>query len=188
LGEGLALDPAVLDYLRARQCVAQWRDVLHALGEEFSQHLPPADLRRVMRRVGRRFAESVPLPDCRDLADLQIAMNNVWHRTDWGWVILQESADTLLIEHKASPLAAFGRDASDWSPALLEGIYERWFEALGAGDRLTVSQGGDLDDSGSVVFRFGPAGPLPRADKKPPPAPSAGWRFGGRWSRGAAHE
>jgi len=166
--------------------------MLRALGEEFSQHLPAADLRRIMRRVGQRFGAAVTLPNCRRVDDLQDAMNDVWHRLEWGWVTLDESSEALNIVHHVSPLIALGDAAAEWSPALLEGVYECWFGSLGAGERLAVSQTGDLDETGVVRFRLGqpaPLSPALRPDPKPLAPSAAGWRGGGggRWARGGSN-
>lgn len=145
---------AELEYLHGRLCIPQWRDFLHAQAEEFRAHLSTADLRGLMHRVGLRFAALHPLGPCASIADLRDAMNAVWKPLDWGLVELddQDSA-ALAIQHICSPLcAAFGQAHLDWTPAFLEGVYQGWMSAAGAGDALQVRL--QLADAGTGSLRF----------------------------------
>lgn len=150
------LDQTILEYLGNRQASKQWKGFLGALAQEFASQLPEADLRALMRRVGRRFADISSLGACHTLDDLQFAMSKVWMASDWGWVTVEEKNDALLLSHHCSPLhAALGQQAAPWAPAFLEGAYQRWFEQLGSGEHLSVTQTSELDALGCVQFRLG---------------------------------
>ena len=56
--------------------------------------------------------------------------------------------------HPGPLRTAFGEDASAWSPALLEGIYAQWFEALGMDSTLRLSQRGDENADCVLVFEL----------------------------------
>ena len=87
------------------------------------------------------MSRSRPLPALELLPDLEAAMNAVWSEMDWGWVELHDAGDSLRIVHHCAPLeAAFGLAARTWSGAVLEGAYEQWLRAAGAGHRLKVRQ------------------------------------------------
>ena len=116
----------------------QWRDFLGALAAEFESELDAAQLRALMVRIGLRFAERHPLPACTTLDALSDALNARWQAIDWGFVELVEAADHLRIRHCCAPLAAFGDGAATWAPGFLEGAYQHWLQALGAG-ALSVS-------------------------------------------------
>lgn len=132
---------AILAYYGEQQVSTQWRDVLHAMAEEFDGQLALPELRALMARIGERFATAKPLGDCATLDELERALNRVWHALDWGWIELVDLTDYLAVRHYCAPIAtAFGQGAAVWASAFLEGAYQYWFSALGAGEHLAVRQ------------------------------------------------
>lgn len=124
----------VPDALASRVCSRQWQGFFHALAAEFTEALSPQDLHALMVRVGQRFAVDHALPPCDTLDALQRAMGQVWDRIEWGSVHLAQQADRLEIRHHLAPLAAaFGSDQASWAGGFLEGVYQTWFAAAGAG-------------------------------------------------------
>lgn len=151
----LRVDQTIVDYLIDSRCSRQWKTFLGVMADEFSSQLPPDDLRALMQRIGGRFADAVPLAPCATLDDLQLAMGKVWVGMDWGWVTIEEEPGALAIRHNCAPLnAAFGHQASGWTPAFLEGVYQRWFAQVGSGGELVVSQASDIDALGCIDFRL----------------------------------
>lgn len=127
------------DYHLRHRCSSQWRPFLAALAQELSTRIEADQARALMRRIGTSIARSAPLPALELLPDLESAMNAVWSGMDWGWVELNDTSDALRIVHHCAPIeAAFGTSSRHWSPAVLEGAYEQWLRAAGAGDRLRV--------------------------------------------------
>lgn len=109
-----------------------------------------------MHRIGVRFADESPLGECQTIDDLQFAMGKVWMGMDWGWVTIEERDNGLLIQHRCPPLtAAFGAGAASWTPAFLQGVYQRWFDLVGATNNLKVTQASEPDLAGCVDFRLG---------------------------------
>ena len=148
------MEPSVVEYFAELQCSRQWKGFLRALSEEFSQQLPEADLKALMRRLGLRFAQGLPLPDCSTLDELQTAMGRIWISQDWGWCALEELPGALRISHYCAPLfTAFGPTSQGWAPAFLEGVYQEWFRQSHAGG-LQVHQMAGPDASGSVELRL----------------------------------
>jgi hypothetical protein len=123
----------LLDYYTSHQASTQWRAFLTALAQEFETQLETAQLRELMARIGVRFADAHPAGACATLDDLASFFNTTWSSLDWGFVNLVEQDDYLAIEHFCAPLAAFGTAAATWTPAFLEGAYQRWLDELGAG-------------------------------------------------------
>ncbi|XAH23249.1 cellulose biosynthesis protein BcsD [Xylophilus sp. GW821-FHT01B05] len=151
------MDNANLEYLSSLQCARQWRGFIQAFAVELGAQHSEADLAVLMRRAGSRFAQGSVLGSCDTLWDLQLAMGRVWIGLDWGWVVLEETADHLRVRHHCSPLlAAFGAGAERWSPAFLEGVYQEWFRQAGAGD-LHVRQAGGFDAAGGIEFHLAAA-------------------------------
>jgi hypothetical protein len=150
------VNPSIVEYLSDRQCSRQWKSFLGALADEFSAQLDVGDLRALMHRVGVRFATQTVLERCQTVDDMQFAMSKIWVALDWGWVSVEEAADHLLITHNCAPLrAAFGPGALQWTPAFLEGVYQRWFQEQGSGTELVVVQHSQPDSAGCVEFRLG---------------------------------
>lgn len=150
------MESAVYTHLSHRLCAHQWRDFLGALAGELTQDLTPNHLRNVMRRTGERFARQHALGGSGTIGDLQAAINRVWHGQDWGWVDISEADDHLALTHYCAPLqAAFGAAYQGWTNGFLEGAYECWMRDLGADAQLRISQAGEPDAVGTVVFRFG---------------------------------
>ena len=115
--------------------------MLGALAQELGSRLDAEGARTLMRRLGASMARRAALPALELLPDLESAMNAVWAGMNWGWVELNDTGDALRIVHHCAPIdAAFGSEGRAWSPAVLEGAYEQWLRAAGAGERLRVHQ------------------------------------------------
>lgn len=147
-----SLSGETAQHLSQLQCSRQWRGFLQALSAEFTQVLSNDELRELMFRVGERFASAHPLGPCTTLSDLQQSMTDVWRSMDWGWVVLAQQKEQLSIVHCCAPLLA-GMDKSnvDWSLGFLQGAYQKWFDAAGAGS-LRVAPGESTDPWGSASF------------------------------------
>jgi hypothetical protein len=142
----------LLDYYTRHQASTQWRAFLTALAQEFETQLETAQLRELMARIGIRFANAHPAGACATLDELASFFNATWSSLDWGFVNLVERDEYLAIEHFCAPLAAFGDAAGAWTPAFLEGAYQRWLVELGAG-ALALRQV-ETGDSRAFEFRL----------------------------------
>ena len=97
------------------------------------------------------MASEFSIGDGSSLLALEAGMNHVWTLLNWGWAEVIEETDSLVIAHHASPLkVAFGADALEWSPALLEGIYSQWFDGLGMDKALRLTQRGAVLEDGQL--------------------------------------
>lgn len=145
-----------IKYYEAQQCSVQWRAFLQAFSVEFAAKGEVRDLRAFMYQLGRTMGGSFSVMDGSSLPALEACMNRIWAELNWGWVQLVEEPDSLVVAHHASPLkTAFGATALDWAPALLEGVYAQWFEALGMDRSLLLSQRGTpLEDGQLFVFQL----------------------------------
>ncbi|MFZ6678241.1 cellulose biosynthesis protein BcsD [Undibacterium sp. Tian12W] len=141
-------------YYEEQQCSVQWRSFLGAFSAEFASKGEPGDLRAFMHQLGRTMAAGFHVDDGSSLQALEACMNKVWSEMNWGWVELVEEADALVVAHHASPLkVAFGEQALEWSPALLEGVYAQWFDGLGMDKSLRLTQrAGVFEDGQLFVF------------------------------------
>jgi len=138
-------------YYENQQCSVQWKAFLKAFSAEFASKGDVKDLRAFMHQLGRTMALEFSIGDGSSLLALEAGMNQVWSQLNWGWTEIVEEVDSLVVAHHASPLKiAFGVDALEWSPALLEGIYSQWFDGLGMDKTLRLSQRGSVLEDGQL--------------------------------------
>ena len=133
-------DDVLLQYYERITCSPQWLEFNRALAAELGAGLPPAELRALFFRIGERVAQSMPVPRCDTLEQLQAAFNARWESIGWGFAALQDNGEHLHITHACSPLAiAFGEPSvDDWAVGFLEGAYQAWFVAQGLPSTLFV--------------------------------------------------
>jgi hypothetical protein len=144
-------------YFRSQQVSLQWSPILFAMANELEAIASPVDLRQLFQKIGARFSEGVAeqFLDIKALPELNDALNDLWARTQWGYVQLQEAPDCIEISHQFSPLyEAFGERAIPWTIGLLEGFYQSIFRKFGAAELLTAQCVG-IDDNGQKLnIRF----------------------------------
>ncbi|MGB6105424.1 MAG: cellulose biosynthesis protein BcsD [Pusillimonas sp.] len=145
-----------VEYLSSQLHSEQWAFFLGAMSQELLHQLSPQDVRSLARNAGMRAGRALSLPECDSLEKMEQAANAHWSRLEWGFVSFEEQSGHLAIEHHLSPLkATMGSDAMHWSAGFLEGVYQEWFLLLGASSELQVTQVGEADESGGLVFRLG---------------------------------
>lgn len=128
--------------------------LLEALLGEARSTATKAQERGFLLAAGQRIADNFPLTGLIELAALEGAMNNVWQMLDLGNVHLSVGTDGIGIEHRRSAhRSALAQPQWDNAePIVLEGVYGRWFAALG-NDRLSLKR---LDSSyDKTRFHYG---------------------------------
>jgi hypothetical protein len=149
---------ATLDtYFRSQQVSLQWSPILFAMATELEAIASTEDLRLLFQKIGIRLSESVveQFIDVKDLSELNDALNDLWARTQWGYVQLQEAPDCIEISHQFSPLyEAFGERAIAWTIGLLEGFYQATFRNFCSTDLLNAQCVGVEDNGHKLNIRF----------------------------------
>ena len=129
----------LLDYYEAGHCAMQWRGFMRALAGEFAEALPTHDLKRLMARIGARYAAEHPIDGCDNLDEWATAANARWQQSDFGYAVLRDHPQHLEIRHYGAPLVrAMGPDSAAWAVGFLEGVYQAWFVQAGMGTGLEV--------------------------------------------------
>lgn len=139
-------DNRALDFLVRERISPQWAEFLLALGSELKEQLDADGLTELMQRVGQRFAAATQLEAGETVEGLQDAFNQVWTKSQWGYVALADEGDQLTIRHTFSPLDAAMDLGYEASAGFLQGVYQQWLEAAGASEGLGVqllAQGAD---------------------------------------------
>ncbi len=113
--------------------VPSWRVYVRALAAELEVLCEPEQRDELLRRVGARMAQSVPLAEAASLEGLEAEMNYALAVLGWGEcrILFDETERCLRVLHLGLPgLGSLG----DWLDATLEGIYGVWFAAQPAAD------------------------------------------------------
>lgn len=122
-------EPATAAYLARRGVASQWRLFLRGLVETLEEHLDTDGRAALLRAVGRRMADAMPLPHCDTLKALESQINNALAAAEWGYCRLAVDVEQrrLLVSHAAAPAIGAGDDADGaWIAAVLEGLYAGW--------------------------------------------------------------
>ncbi|MGF1456557.1 MAG: cellulose biosynthesis protein BcsD [Alphaproteobacteria bacterium] len=110
----------------------QWRDLFISMLEQFDD---PRECAEFMRGAGGQIAESADLGATKSLSDLQHALNDYFHVTEWGWVTMDEQEDFLWLTHGGFP--AIGLEVAGPERAviqILEGFYTSLLNRLAGTD------------------------------------------------------
>ncbi|WP_181378073.1 cellulose biosynthesis protein BcsD [Teichococcus aestuarii] len=153
------MDQAALAYLARRDVSAQWRGFLRALLETLDANLDRNTRNGLLRAVGGRLGQALPLPAATTLAELEARMNAALAELSWGYVsvALDEADRSLRLSHHAAPVVgAPGDEVGSWFATVLEGLYTAWLAAQQgggseAGPQLRVVQ----SEPGLVQLRYG---------------------------------
>lgn len=143
--------PTVLNVLHDPRLSAPWRALLGQFADELERPLTQDELRRLMSRVGQRFAADHPLLAGASTHDHAVNLNAHWATIRCGRVRLVAARDEARLTHYGTQLGFLGASALTGTLAFLEGSYQRWLEAMGAAALSVVRM--DVSEDG-VVFEF----------------------------------
>jgi hypothetical protein len=153
----LADSPTSLRVFAEQHASRQWRDFLVSLVTELDEQVDAADFIALLRRVGTRLAQTLPLPICSTLSELQAVITGVWSGMDWGVAEIREEDKFLTIIHVAYPQIPAGTDRrTTWVVPVLEGVYTNW---LNGQSGETAFKARRLDtrrtDTHAIVLSYG---------------------------------
>ncbi|KWN65875.1 cellulose biosynthesis protein BcsD [Burkholderia ubonensis] len=152
MSEQLSLS-TVFDALHDQLLSQRWPSLLHVLAAECESQLDKDKLRKLMFRIGQRFAANQPLPACTTTQGLAEQLNARWAAIQSGYVELTDENNSVRIAHHGSLLQSFEVDALTWTCAFLQGSYQAWLDALEA-DALSVVRIETSIDSFVLEFRL----------------------------------
>lgn len=153
------MDQAALAYFARRDVSAQWRGFLRALLETLDAHLDRNTRNGLLRAVGARLGQALPLPASATLGELEGRMNAALAELSWGYVAvaLDETDRSLRLSHHAAPAVGVGGDEKgDWLGIVLEGLYATWLAA----QQGAAAEGGPQlrlvrSEPGLILLRYG---------------------------------
>ena len=136
----------------------EWRAFVRGFAEEVDTLASPGERDAMLRGIGRRMSRMLPLPPARDLATLEMEMNDALTALGWGTVRLQLLAPERMLQmtHLDLPrIGSLGAPPGSWLSALLEGLYDGWL-AQQPGHAATLSTRRLADFAGqAVVMSYG---------------------------------
>ncbi len=143
VNDSIPADGVTAAYMARRGVSPQWRLFLRGLVETLDAHLDQPGRVALMRIIGRRMAEDMPLQPCETLSLLEARMNEALAAVEWGFCRIEVDtvARRLVITHAAAPAISAGPDADGaWIGAVLEGLHGGWLaEQPGADAALSVA-------------------------------------------------
>ncbi|MBV9786304.1 MAG: cellulose synthase [Acidisphaera sp.] len=135
----------------------QWRWFLRALIDEIDTFAEGESRDAMLRGVGTRMAQMLPVPQASSIETLEMEMNDLLGAMGWGSVKLElnEAERCLMLKHYGLPrIGAAGDPPGSWLAPILEGLYEGWMsQQPGADDSLSamIQPGGD---PGVITLRY----------------------------------
>lgn len=135
---------------------SQWRDFVLTLIGEMYQSAGSVDAGNFLRHVGSRVAAAKPLDEQPTLEAFEASLNGILQELEWGWVRLAVDNQSVRIVHGAYP--GIMETADYWGQAMaavLEGMYQQWFQVQGGGESLLQVQCIAVSKNGALVFRCG---------------------------------
>jgi hypothetical protein len=109
-----------------------------------------------LAEAGARIADLYPLPEVDGLDELNMAVNSRLDAFKWGRARIDDTRDSLTIDHTALPQAADPGLQGAWADgfcAVLRGLYSQWLCQSGAPSDLIVSLERTIGNS-EAVFRL----------------------------------
>lgn len=134
-----ALDENLLPHLALERVSVQWAGFLGVLSDEMQSRLDVDGFRELLVSMGHRLSQTVELPACSELGDVEVAVNKVWAQFRWGYAKFKDNGQSLVIEHHACPLPAALQLDTDVAAGFLQGAYAGWLRAAGAPSSLELT-------------------------------------------------
>lgn len=133
-----------------------WRTFLRGLAIELDAQAGSDASMAILRGVGQRMADLLPLMSVNSLEALEMEMNMVLAEIGWGrvQVKLHEAERCVTIIHTGLPhVSSAGQPAGTWLAPVLEGLYQGWMGQQPGADGSLRAQIGQYEGD-SVVIRY----------------------------------
>ena len=135
----------------------QWRLFLRALVDEVDSRASPEERDEMLRGVGRRMSQLMPLPGVGTLEALQLEMNDALAAIGWGAVQLtvDEANPALTVVHSDLPrIGSTGTPPGQWLAGLLPGLYDGWFAQQPGSQNSLRTERVSVASGAGVMLRY----------------------------------
>lgn len=133
-----------------------WFDLLSVIVDRMLQNAGEAESYEFLQHVGEQLAVRFPLKEALTVQALEMQMNLVLARFNWGFVDIQPQENALLLTHEALPAGDGWLDERHWQGAMgavLTGLYLHWLHEQG-GSRQVPLICERATDGVSLCFRY----------------------------------
>lgn len=144
-----------LNFLLSERVSKRWACFLLSFSVEMQSQLSSIEYRNLLRSMGMKMAEQLPIGENDTVESLQENINKQLKNIQWGYVKLVDTGAVLSIHHYLNPLSEMLNVDSEISGGFLEGVYEKWFRSTGASEELSVRQVLGSATATTVEYQFG---------------------------------
>lgn len=144
-----------IEYHRYHQTVPGWYNLVTAFANTMFMTASERDCYAFMRYAGENFAREFSLSPSATIGEMEINVNVLMHKWNWGQVDIQPEGASIKIIHYALPKFDGTISESRWIKILSElfiGIYSVWLREQGAHEKITLMC--ETFSAERLVFRY----------------------------------
>lgn len=133
-----------------------WFDLLSLIIGGMIDNAGEEESHAFLHNIGENLAARYPLPAVRSVQDLEIQVNLLLSRFNWGFADIQPQQSAVIIQHLALPASDGSLEQARWQSALaavLCGLYSRWLREQGGSPLVPLVCDSTAQDS-TLTFRY----------------------------------
>lgn len=133
----------VMAWFQQQQTPAGWFDLLLIMIDGMLNNAGELESQPFLRQMGEALADRYPLPESETVGQLEVNINQLLSRFQWGFVSVDVGDDGLRLRHRALPVSRDDARRVPWCNAfcaILEGLYSRWLQRQGGGAHVVLQR------------------------------------------------
>ena len=133
----------VMAWFQQQQTPAGWFDLLLIMIDGMLNNAGELESQPFLRQMGEALADRYPLPESETVGQLEVNINQLLSRFQWGVVSVDVGDDGLRLRHRALPVSRDDARRVRWCNAfcaILEGLYSRWLQGQGGGAHVVLQR------------------------------------------------
>ncbi|ENJ8544224.1 TPA: cellulose synthase [Raoultella planticola] len=133
----------VMAWFQQQQTPAGWFDLLLIMIDGMLNNAGELESQPFLRQMGEALADNYPLPESETVGQLEVNINQLLSRFQWGVVSVEVGDDGLRLRHRALPVSRDDARRVRWCNAfcaILEGLYSRWLQGQGGGAHVVLQR------------------------------------------------
>jgi hypothetical protein len=145
-----------LAYYQRKQNRSGWQDLMQTVFSGIAAFAAEEEGRDFLRLLGTQFAQQHPLPPAETIFDLEVSINSMLARFDWGELNIEASEQALTLIHYAYPIAPDAEQQTLWLSSfstILTGMYAEWLLQQGGAPHVSLFCSHDEPDD-QLVFCY----------------------------------
>ena len=133
----------VMAWFQQQQTPAGWFDLLLIMIDGMLNNAGELESQPFLRQMGEALADNYPLPESETVGQLEVNINQLLSRFQWGVVSVEVGDDGLRLRHRALPVSRDDARRVRWCNAfcaILEGLYSRWLQGQGGAAHVVLQR------------------------------------------------